>query len=50
MDIPLPKDACPLDKATMALYLLAFCLAKGICDRKASEDMVRLYEDASRAT
>lgn len=40
MDIPLPEDACPLDKATMALYLLAFCLVKGICDSKASKNLV----------
>lgn len=40
MDILLPEDACPLDKATMALYLLAFCLVKGICNSKASENLV----------
>jgi hypothetical protein len=48
--IPLAEAAYPLDKAVVALCLCAFCLAQGICDRKASEDMVQLYEDASRTT
>ena len=39
-DSPLAKDAYPMDKATLALHLLAFCLVKGICDSKASENLV----------
>ena len=48
--IPLAKAAYPLDKTVVALCLRAFCLAQGIYDRKASEDMVQHLEDASWAT
>ena len=44
------KDAYPMDKATLALYLLAFCLAEGICDRKASEGVVRYHKYIPRQT